>query len=200
MPNYRRCRAEGGTYFFTVVTEGRIPFLCEPRARALLRRCLRDCRERWPFHLDAIVLLPDHLHAIWTLPLREADYSKRWGWLKKEFTKAWLVDGGRETECGPSRQRHRRRGVWQRRFWEHTIRDEEDLENHFNYLHYNPVKHGLVLAPRDWPYSTFHRWVRQGVYDSAWGTCLAEPMSFPHLDATAMELPPDPSGVLKSPR
>jgi putative transposase len=199
MPRYRRSWVPGGTFFFTVVTESRAPFLCEAKARALLRQALQDCRQRWPFAIDAMVLLPDHLHAIWTLPPTDSAYPRRWGWLKKEFTKAWLAGGGPEQPRSASRRRQRRRGVWQRRYWEHTIRDEQDFEDHFHYVHYNPVKHGLVAAPKDWPYSSFHRWVREGVYDDAWGANLSTPMSFPGLDATAMELMPEATEATQAP-
>lgn len=129
-----------------------------------------------PFETVAMVLLPEHIHAIWTLPAADRDYSKRWGWIKKEFTKAWLLAGGGEqSQCG-CRRRERRRGVWQRRFWEHTIRDEEDLESHFDYIHYNPVKHGWVKSPRDWPYSSFHRWVAAGHYAIDWAASHDAPL------------------------
>jgi len=166
MPDYRRYFVAGGSYFFTVVTDRRRPFLCEPLARTLLRAALRECLARWPFRLDAIVLLPDHFHAIWTLPASDASYSRRLGWLKKEFTKRWLARGGKDRRVSPSRSRRGNHGVWQRRFWEHSIRDEQDFERHLDYIHYNPVKHGLVRSPRDWPYSSFRRWVKLGVYSA----------------------------------
>ncbi|GAB4154179.1 MAG: hypothetical protein Tsb009_30730 [Planctomycetaceae bacterium] len=109
------------------------------------------------------------MHAIWSLPAGDADFSKRWAWLKKEFTRRYLEMGGTEQRTSESRKRNRRRGVWQRRFWEHAIEDEDDFEAHFDYIHYNPVKHEYVSRPVDWPYSSFHRWVKQGVYDSDWG-------------------------------
>lgn len=106
------------------------------------------------------------------MPAGDHGYSARWAWIKKEFTRAWLAAGGFETAQSPRGRRERRRGVWQRRFWEHTIRDELDLKAHFDYIHDNPVKHGLATAPRDWPWSSFHRWVRAGHYpvDGASGT------------------------------
>jgi putative transposase len=103
-----------------------------------------------------MVLLPDHLHSLWALPPGDARYSMRWAWTKKEFTKRWLAAGGRERPVSNSRRARHRREVWQPRFWEHTIRDEHDLERHFDYIHYNPVKHSLVTSPRHWPFSTFH--------------------------------------------
>jgi putative transposase len=168
MPNFRRWFVPGGTYFFTWVTDGRAPFLCEAAARLLLRQCLLDCQQQWPFTIDAIVLLPDHLHSLWTLPPGDDCYPKRIAWIKKEFTKAWLRQGGPEQQVSADRRRDGRRGVWQPKYWEHTIRDEDDFENHLNYLHYNPVKHGFVSRPRDWPWSTFYKWVKLCVYPEDW--------------------------------
>jgi putative transposase len=173
MPDYRRSYIPGGTFFFTVVTEGRSRWLCEDMARDCLRAAIRGCRRRRPFSLDAMVLLPDHLHAIWTLPPGDIDYSGRWAWIKREFTRLWLASGGPETEVGPGRRDQRRRGVWQPRYWEHTIRDEDDLERHVEYIHFNPVKHGLCRYPSDWPFSSFHRYVRAGHYPAEWG-CQGE--------------------------
>lgn len=187
MPEYRRCYIPGGTYFFTLVTCGRIPFLCTPTARQLLREKLQSCQERWPFQISAIVLLPEHLHTVWSLPGGEQNYSARWGWIKKEFTKSWLAAGGTEQRITTSKIAHRNRGVWQARFWEHTIRDENDLARHFDYIHYNPVKHGLARCPRDWPYSSFHRWVAEGVYPVNWGCANDGPFRFDDLEETAME-------------
>jgi putative transposase len=188
MSNYRRSYIPGGTFFFTVVTEGRAPLFKHEGARASLRGALQACRQRWPFRIDAIVLLPEHLHALWTLPEKDTNYSTRWAWIKKEFTKAWLAAGGAEQHRSWSRRRERRRGVWQRRFWEHTIWDADDFERHFDYIHYNPVKHGLAECPSDWPFSSFHRWVRLGVYPKEWGGGKSGPLSFEDLDETAMEL------------
>jgi putative transposase len=156
-------------FFFTLVTEQRAPILIEPLARRSLRRAFLDCRSRRPFHLVAVVLLPDHLHTVWSLPRGDTEYSLRWAWIKKEFTKSWLVGGGREQAVSDSRHRNRRKGVWQRRFWEHCIEDEDDLERHIDYIHYNPVKHGLVPAAKDWPYSSFHRFAKLGAYPPDWG-------------------------------
>jgi putative transposase len=164
---YRRARAEGGTYFFTVVTHRRRKFLCEPENVALLREAFRYVMEHHPFVIDAIVLLPDHLHSIWTLPEGDADFSTRWRLIKSTFTRA-CGEAYRDV-VSSSRRRKGEQAVWQRRFWEHQIRDKRDLIQHVEYIHYNPVKHGLVEAPRDWGYSSFHRYVRQGIYDQEWG-------------------------------
>ena len=179
MADYRRCYVPGGSFFFTVATERRAAILDNDRARDCLRAAFRDCLQRWPFRVDALVMLRDHLHAIWTVPPDNPDYSKRWGAIKKHFTQSWLALGGLEQPRTASRYRYRRRGVWQRRFWEHTLRDERDYARHFDYLHYNPVRHGLADCPRAWPYSTFHRWVEQDVYDPAWGCAVDEPLDLP---------------------
>jgi len=173
--DYRRFRVEGATYFFTVVTDGRVPLLVEEQARVFLRLVYDRCRERWPFVTNAIVLLPDHLHAIWSLPPGDADYSRRWAWIKKEFTKLWLAEGNPERRVSVARARDGRRGVWQPRFWEHMIRDVDDFEKHADYIHFNPVKHGYAKSPGNWEWTTFHTWVRDGHYPTDWGgTGVAE--------------------------
>lgn len=189
MSEYRRYFVPGGTYFFTLVTAGRKPFLCEPRARRCLREAFELCKRRWPFTIIAVVLLPEHLHTIWSLPHDDADYSRRWAFLKRTFTLQWLATGAPEGNVTPGWQRQRRRGVWQPRFWEHSIGDEVDLERHVEYIVYNPVKHGLVRCPRDWPYSSFHRLVRLGDFDRDWGCSegLTRPMDFSDIASTAFE-------------
>jgi putative transposase len=168
MSDYRRYFVSGGTYFFTVVTEHRARLFELDPARRLLGSVMRQCFCRYPVDIVAIALLPDHLHALWTLPNGDYRYSLRWGWIKREFTRAWLELGGVEQTRDVARVRERRRGVWQRRYWEHTIRDETDMEAHFDYIHYNPVKHRLVRRPCDWPWSSFHRWVQAGHYQIDW--------------------------------
>ena len=182
MPNYRRNVQGGATYFFTVVTHGRLTWLCSDAARAALRESIAEVRATRPFAVDAWVLLPDHLHCLWTLPAGDGDFSTRWRLIKSGVTKRLGTGGGASAEAdtpyrktgfaGPmtqSRRRRGERGVWQRRFWEHTIRDERDFATHCDYIHFNAAKHGLVPAPRDWPWSTFHRFVQRGVYPSEWG-------------------------------
>jgi putative transposase len=161
MPNYRRAYHPGTTWFFTVVTAHRRPLLANAGAIDALRQSVAVVRRRLPFTIDAWVVLPEHIHAIWTLPDGDADFSRRWGRIKTSFTQ----------RCGIAhRSGHRRdAGLWQPRFWEHLIRDEADFATHFDYLHYNPVKHGHVGCMVDWPYSSFHRCVRRGVYASDWG-------------------------------
>jgi putative transposase len=168
MPKWRRAHVPGGSFFFTLVTDCRARFLTGIPARPILGSIIRRCQMKWPFTINAFVLLPDHLHTIWSLPPGDDRYSTRWGWIKKEFTKSWLALGGCEQEQTEGRKRDRRRGVWQPKFWEHTLEDEEDFERHFDYVHYNPVKHGYVRCPREWPWSSFHRWVQQGVYPEHW--------------------------------
>jgi putative transposase len=187
MSHFRRAYVSGGSYFFTVVTERRAPILCTDTSRLFLRSALSECQRRWPFRIDAMVLLDEHLHAILTLPEGDTRYSARWGWIKKEFTKAYLAAGGKEQTRSDSRVRQRRHGVLQRRYWEDAIRDEEDYARHFDYIHYNPVKHGYVESVKDWPFSTFHRWVKQGIYPPDWGSKTHGVMEFHDLDTSAME-------------
>nr|WP_231131325.1 transposase [Crateriforma conspicua] len=174
MPEYRRAFVTGGTYFFTVVTYQRQPTFADPTAVTLLGNVLRQCASRWPVDAIAIVLLPDHWHSIWSLPPGDDQYSKRLGWIKKELTKRWLVAGGSDQQVSTGKQRQRRRGVWQPRFWEHTIEGEMDFQSHFDYVHWNPVKHGYVKCAKDWPHTSFHRWVKQGVYPDHWGCFTKE--------------------------
>jgi putative transposase len=170
MPNYRRSYIEGATYFFTVVTFGRRPFLISALAREALRTAFDHVRARMPFQTEAICLLPDHLHCLWTLPPNDAQYPKRWRTIKETFTKRYLAGGGRDGPRNASRRRTGEAAVWQRRFWEHRIRDERDFRRHLDYIHFNPVKHGHVAKAEDWPHSTFHRYVRLGWYEADWGS------------------------------
>ncbi len=175
MPQYRRARVAGGTYFFTLVCQDRAPIFRAEWTVRLLGEILRQARQRWPFETIGIVLLPDHLHAIWSLPRGDFDYSRRWAWIKKEFSQAYLTHGGVSQEVTSSRRRNRRVGVWQRRFWEHTIQEEDELEAYLDYIHWNPVKHGYTAAPVEWPYSSFHRWMKAGLYDANWGRIPPDP-------------------------
>ena len=168
MPNYKRTYQGGGMFFFTLVTHRRRHLFSKSKARELLREAIEEEKSQHPFDLVAIVLLPDHLHCIWELPEHDADFSKRWGRIKSSFSKRWINIGGKEGEISQARNKHRERGIWQKRFWEHRIRDEEDLMRHVNYIHFNPVKHGLVRCPHDWPYSSFDQWVKEGYYRHDW--------------------------------
>jgi putative transposase len=159
----------GGTYFFTLVTCARRPILCEDVARRCLHEAIAQIQRQWRFDICAVVLLPDHLHAIWTLPPGDARYSIRWKRIKEEFTRRYLAAGGSEVRPSRSRILHGERGIWQRRFWEHTVRDEEDLKRCVDYAHWNPKKHGYVSNVREWLWSSFDRYVRLGEYTPDWG-------------------------------
>ncbi len=169
MPRFYRSRRPGGTFFFTAVTHRRRAVLTTELGRRCFRKGLERIREQRPFDLVAIALLPDHVHTVWTLPEGDADFSTRWQLLKRYFTRAYLAAGGAESEPTASMSRQKQRGLWQRRFWEHTCRDEVDLKRCVDYVHWNPVKHGLVSHVADWPWSTFHRYVKLGEYLSDWG-------------------------------
>ena len=164
---YRRVRSPGSSYFFTVVTYNRKPILCEPENIELLRDSFRKVIQQHPFTIDAIVILPDHLHCLWTLPPADADFSTRWRLIKSWFSRRCRFQD--REQVSNSRRSKKEKAIWQRRFWEHLIRNEHDFNNHVNYIHYNPVKHGLVLSPKDWQYSSFHRYVQRGVYNIDWG-------------------------------
>lgn len=173
MPNYRRNFVPGGTYFFTVVTHERRPWLCTDQARRALREAIELVRTDRPFRIEAWVLLPDHLHCIWTLPPGDADFPGRWRRIKAAVSKrcAEQVSG---MSADLSRAKRGERLLWQRRFWEHTVRNERDLAAHADYIHYNPVKHGFCVRPAEWPYSSFHRFVRMGFYGPDWA-CAVPP-------------------------
>ncbi len=172
MPNYRRAKTQGGTYFFTVVTHQRQPILCNKDFRHALRQAIETTRITQPFDIDAWVLLPDHLHCIWTLPAKDANFSARWSMIKRLVTKQCGKSYFQEQLYNASRRKRRESTLWQRRFWEHLIRDEDDYQRYMDYLHYNPVKHGTITKLKDWPYSSFHRYVKQGVYVKSWGDML----------------------------
>lgn len=168
MPEYRRVDAPGATVFFTVVTDQRRAILASPVTVDLLRAAFHETMQGHPFTIDAIVILPDHLHAIWTLPAGDTRFGLRWSAVKAAFTRSFLAAGGSEATRNASRCKRGERGVWQRRFWDHVIRDEDDFGCHVDYIHYNPVKHALVRCPHDWPHSSFHGHVRDGTYPSDW--------------------------------
>jgi putative transposase len=164
MPNYRRHQVPGATYFFTVNLHDRREDLLVAQIDTL-RAVVRDVKRRQPFHIDAWVVLPEHMHCLWTLPEGDTNYSTRWKNIKARFARAQPATEYRT----PTRIRRDERGIWQRRFWEHTIRDEADYAAHVDYVHYNPVKHGLVKTVAEWPYSTFHHYVAMGIYQPDWG-------------------------------
>jgi putative transposase len=167
MPDYRRNRVAGGTYFFTVNLLDRSSHLLVEHID-LLRNAVREVRAERPFHIDAWAVLPDHMHCIWTLPPGDANYSDRWKAIKIRFARVLPKTGA----LSLARQRRGERGIWQRRFWEHTIRDHADYAAHVDYVHINPFKHGLVREVRAWPYSSFHRMVVAGIYPQDWAADL----------------------------
>ena len=164
MSDYRRASFPGGYYFFTLVTYRRRRILTGEQSITCLRHAFEKVRAKRYFETVAVCLLPEHLHCIWRLPEGDADFSTRWSLIKKDFTMSFVNEGGEEFAQSSSRLGHRHRGIWQRRFWEHQIRDERDLQRHIDYVHYNPVKHGLVAQLEDWPWSTYHKWVESGHY------------------------------------
>jgi REP-associated tyrosine transposase len=155
MPNYRRDYS-GPCWFFTVVTHCRRPLLIDSDARTAIFDAIRSCRERIPFETLAGVLLPDHLHCIWQMSETDWNYSRRWSLIKRLFTQQMRNHGAEAP-------------FWQARFWAHRIDDPIDYANHVAYVHFNPVKHGLVARVVDWPWSTFHRYVRAGLLLPEWG-------------------------------
>ncbi len=176
MSDYRRVRIPGAKYFFTVSLADRSSDLLV-REVAHLRAAFAVTQRERPFWCDAFVVLPDHLHAVWTLPPGDADYSTRWGAIKARFTrgvKASGVVGWNPTLRTDSKIAKGDAGIWQRRFWEHTIRDEPDHRNHMAYCWRNPVKHGMVERPTDWPYSSIHRDIRAGRVDPEWSGVVTE--------------------------
>ena len=164
MRRYIRARQPGATWFFTVnLAERHGNRLLTDRITEL-RQAFRETHRDHPFETDAIVVLPDHLHAVWTLPGGDTDFSLRWSLIKARFSRS--IETGERVSL--SRQRRRERGLWQRRFWEHCIRDEDDLAAHIDYIHANPVKHGYAARAIDWRWSSFHRYVRDGRLPSDW--------------------------------
>jgi putative transposase len=163
MPNYRRAFAPGGCWFFTVNLLERRQTLLVDHVDAL-RDAIAATRESYPFTIDAFVVLPDHLHAIWSLPAGDSDFSMRWRLVKNRFARALP----KTDELSAVRAARKERGIWQRRFWEHLIRDEADFERHVEYCYINPLKHGLLTRVSDWPYSSFHRDVRAGLFSRDW--------------------------------
>jgi len=167
MSNYRRATTPGASYFFTVVTNQRRPVFDNEPTVQILREAIRDEMQRRPFVIEAAVVLPDHIHCLWQLPENDSDYSSRWREIKKAVTK----------QIGKAKNARNEGDVWQRRFWEHQVRNEKDWRTHMDYIHYNPVKHGYVKTPLQWKWSTFSRWVEQGAYQSDWGTLEPENVS-----------------------
>lgn len=169
MSRYRRARIEGGTFFFTVTLADRSSDVLV-RHIDRLRNMYASAQQRFPFETIAICILPDHLHAIWAMPEGDANFPLRWNIIKGSFSRGLPGNAIRSR----SKASKRERGIWQRRYWEHAIRDETDLARHVNYIHFNPVKHGYVTRVCDWPHSSFHRFVELGTLPLDWGGNLAE--------------------------
>lgn len=163
---YRRARVPGATYFFTVNQANRTNgFLI--KEFDTLYHAIRKTKSKYPFKILAYVILPDHLHLIMTLPENDSNYSLRWSMIKSLFSKQIIFS----EPISAARIKKRERGIWQRRFWEHLIRDEADLENHVNYIHFNPVKHGYVNNPIDWKFSSIHSYIQKGIIPYNWAEC-----------------------------
>jgi putative transposase len=173
MTDYRRCRRPGGTFFFTVNLANRRLSLLTDHIDTL-RTAFREVRQAHPFIIHAVVVLPEHIHCLWELPPGDSDYSTRWRQIKSAFSKALP----KVEHISASRARKNERGIWQRRFWEHTTRNDADYAVRFDYIHFNPVKHGWVRRVRDWPHSSFHRYVQLGVYPLDWGGDGLEGLDF----------------------
>jgi len=158
MTNYRRVKIAGATYFFTVNCAERHGNNLLTDNIDLLRRVVRKVKKDHPFAIDAMVVLPEHLHCIWSLPEGDSDYKTRWALIKAGFSRH--IPSGEERSA--SRIKRGERGIWQRRYWEHLIRDDLDFQRHVDYIHWKPVKHGWVQQVREWPHSSFHVFVKQG--------------------------------------
>ena len=169
MSRYRRSNLGGAIYFFTVNLANRQSDLLTQQIDRL-RRAYRKANAAQPFETVAICVLPDHLHAIWTLPPDDADFATRWLMIKRNFS----IGLPPATSRTPSKIAKREKGIWQRRYWEHLIRDETDLARHVDYVHYNPVKHGLVERVADWPHSSFHRYVNDGILNETWAISMKD--------------------------
>ncbi len=185
MRRYLRLRRTGATYFFTVNLQQREGNRLLIDRIDALRHAIAETRRTHPFSIDAIVVLPEHLHALWTLPIGDADYSMRWALIKAGFSR--VIERGETVSA--SRVRRRERGIWQRRFYEHTIRDERDMKAHIDYIHWNPVKHGWVPQTADWPWSSFHRYVREGALPIDWGNASQLPQSETNQDSASPQAP-----------
>lgn len=168
MSRYRRALTIGGTFFFTVTLADRHSRLLVDHIDRL-RHAYATTQSRLPFYTIAICVLPDHLHAVWQLPDGDADFGRRWGSIKRLFSAG--LDAA--TNRSESKLAKREKGIWQRRFWEHAIRDDTDLARHVDYIHFNPVKHGHAARAVDWPYSSFHRHVQEGTYPPDWAANAA---------------------------
>ena len=189
MAEYRRMYLPGSTVFLTLVTYNRTPLFLNPENVSRLRLAIAAVRAKRPFEITAAVVLLEHIHFLWTLPPNDSDYSKRIARLKIIFTQSLRGVRSLPQNISNSRHKHRESDVGHRRFWEHTIRDDQDFEQHLNYIHYNPVKHGLVLCPHLWPYSSFTLWVRKGIYQNDWCcSCYDSEPKIPNFSAISKQI------------
>ena len=184
MPRYIRSNAQGGITFFTVVAYERRKILCNDGFLHAFKQSIKHIQQQYPFEILAWVQMPDHLHCIWQLPRDDANFSMRWSQIKRLTTQACPQYHLAQDTLSASKIKRNEKGIWQRRFYEHQIRNEQDLITHMDYLHYNPVKHGLVDNVADWSYSSFHRLVKAGSYPADWGS---GEMKFPDSFATSLE-------------
>ena len=160
MPRYRRANIKGGTFFFTVTLADRSSNVLVQQVETL-RRIYQEVQKARAFETVAICILPDHLHAIWRLPEGDDDFPCRWNLIKGGFSRGISASASRSA----SKITKREKGIWQRRYWEHAIRNDADLSRHVDYIHYNPVKHGWARCPHAWAFSSFSQWVKRGDYD-----------------------------------
>jgi len=178
--HYRRLYIPGATYFFTLVAYNRQKIFSNSENIQLLKKSIITVKNKHPFTIDAIVVLPEHMHFLLTLPDEDQDFSTRIRLVKSEFSRkcttnvGWVKNELCSFEPNKSRLLKQEKHIWQRRFWEHLIRNEKDFESHMNYIHYNPVKHGLAASPKDWQYSSFHHCVTKGFYNISWGSDITE--------------------------
>jgi putative transposase len=168
MPNYRRAKVAGATYFFTVNLLDRRSRLLTDHIDAL-HEAIEWVRVQHPVHIDAWAVMPEHLHSVWTLPPGDSNYALRWSSIKRRFSRALPATEARSAV----RAARGERGIWQRRYWEHMIRDDDDYARHVDYIHYNPVKHGWAERVADWPHSSFAQYVGAGIYPLDWGGSTA---------------------------
>ena len=169
MSQYRRYYLPGGTFFLTLVTYNRQLLFESAENLDRLRNAVIKVKKEKSFVILGAVILPDHIHFLWQLPPNDSDYSQRVSRLKVLFTRSLHGKNALSQDVSVSRRKHRESNIWQRRFWEHTIRNETDFQHHLDYIHYNPVKHGLVSCPHFWQYSSFSNWVNKGIYSQDWG-------------------------------
>lgn len=174
MPRYIRSYTKGATYFFTLVAHDRRPIFCERDFLQAFRESIKQVQQQYPFEIIAWIQLPDHLHCIWEMSTDGTNYSKCWSRIKRLTTQACPQYHLPHESLSQSSIDRNEKGLWQRRFHEHQINSEEDFIKHIDYIHYNPVKHGLVERAADWNHSSFHRYVKSGFYSADWGESIIE--------------------------